>query len=106
MGKDLMTCTRSDSLMSDLFDEFEEYESEAASNDWLRAGACTACGLRPSNEDQHVLECNWYEGKSGASPRSPPGTAEDGAAPAALFAVCDGHGGAAIARSASRLLPK
>eukprot|EP00927_Polykrikos_kofoidii_P019311 TRINITY_DN19015_c0_g1_i1.p1 TRINITY_DN19015_c0_g1~~TRINITY_DN19015_c0_g1_i1.p1 ORF type:complete len:437 (-),score=46.72 TRINITY_DN19015_c0_g1_i1:356-1600(-) len=52
-------------------------ELESAQNDWVCAGACTTRGRRASNEDAHVLRCDWRVG-------SPP---------AALFAVMDGHGG-------------
>jgi len=64
-----------------------EAEVDSASNERLRAGACSARGLRPSNEDQHVMDCDWCSGGA-----------------AGLFAVLDGHGGPAVAILASRLL--
>jgi len=61
-----------------------EFKSACDEHGGLFAGVCTARGRRASNEDAHLLLCNW----SGA-PRQPR---------ASLFAVCDGHGGAAAAQ--------
>lgn len=55
----------------------------------LRAAVCSARGLRPSMEDEHVLQCDWCpELRAG------------------LFAVLDGHGSAAVAILASRMLSR
>lgn len=71
--------------------EEPDLETEGDSGGFLSAGACTTIGPRPSNEDQHVLRCEFC---------SEPGP------PAGLFAVLDGHGGAAISVLASRMLAK
>mmetsp|Transcript_1309 Transcript_1309/g.2274 ORF Transcript_1309/g.2274 Transcript_1309/m.2274 type:complete len:311 (+) Transcript_1309:97-1029(+) len=65
----------------------EEFQVDSSENLWLRAGACSACGLRDSNEDEHLMVCDWYP-------------------TASLFAVFDGHGGPAVSILASRMLAK
>lgn len=70
----------------------EELETEGQTGSWLTAGACTATGRRPSNEDQHVLRCAFSAPSCGPA--------------AGLFAVLDGHGGPAVAVLASRMLVK
>jgi len=65
----------------------EEFQVDSEENQWCRAGACSACGLRDSNEDEHLMLCDWYP-------------------TASLFAVFDGHGGPAVSILASRMLAK
>lgn len=72
-----------------LVELFEVEEAELRKNDWLCAGACTAKGRREANEDQYMLLCDWS-----CVPEWR----------AALFAVCDGHGGPAVAVLACRFL--
>lgn len=67
----------------------EDLETESACNTWVRVGACTACGPRPSNEDQHIMLYTWHTGGA-----------------AGLYAVFDGHGGPAVSILASKLLSK
>uniref|UniRef100_A0A6T0SCZ3 PPM-type phosphatase domain-containing protein n=1 Tax=Alexandrium monilatum TaxID=311494 RepID=A0A6T0SCZ3_9DINO len=75
---------------SDEFADDDVKAPEHRNNAWLHAGACTAKGLRDSNEDQHLLLSDWCP-----IPEWPAG----------LFAVLDGHGGPAVAILASKLLP-
>jgi len=67
----------------------QAFEAETQSGAWLHAGACTARGPRPLNED--LLQCDWS-----SIPEWPAG----------LFAVFDGHGGAAVSVLAARMLAK
>eukprot|EP00933_Yihiella_yeosuensis_P048306 TRINITY_DN4441_c0_g11_i1.p1 TRINITY_DN4441_c0_g11~~TRINITY_DN4441_c0_g11_i1.p1 ORF type:complete len:370 (+),score=71.71 TRINITY_DN4441_c0_g11_i1:54-1163(+) len=73
------------------FPEILDFHVEGASSSWLRAGACSACGMRPKNEDQHLMLCDWcpIDGVAGS-----------------LFAVFDGHGGSAVSIIMSRLLAR
>mmetsp|Transcript_46332 Transcript_46332/g.91831 ORF Transcript_46332/g.91831 Transcript_46332/m.91831 type:complete len:393 (+) Transcript_46332:76-1254(+) len=64
-----------------------ELEAESGGNPWLDAAACTACGPRPSNEDQHLLLHDWNTGGA-----------------VGLYAVFDGHGGPAVPILASKAL--
>lgn len=59
--------------------------TESQGNAWVCAGVCSMQGVRPTNEDAHILMCDWYQTQK----------------PAALFAVLDGHGGAAVANHAA-----
>eukprot|EP00929_Paragymnodinium_shiwhaense_P075709 TRINITY_DN3873_c0_g1_i1.p1 TRINITY_DN3873_c0_g1~~TRINITY_DN3873_c0_g1_i1.p1 ORF type:complete len:353 (+),score=62.06 TRINITY_DN3873_c0_g1_i1:86-1060(+) len=60
----------------------DSLEVEEGTGDWTKAAACSALGPRPLNEDAHLLRCDWEGGDSDA----------------ALFAVCDGHGGSGGAK--------
>jgi protein phosphatase 2C family protein 2/3 len=66
--------------------------TQSSANSWLRAGVCSTYGPRPANEDTHVSLCDWTTLPAGA----------DGVeSPAALFAVCDGHGGSWVSDKVS-----
>lgn len=73
-------------------DALQGAENHAGGNAWVRAGVCSAQGARRSNEDAHVLNCDWRQRDDRGGP------------PAALFAVLDGHGGGQVALHASRCL--
>jgi len=68
--------------------ELTHLTTDSGRSDGLRAAVCTAYGKRVANEDAHTLQCDWAQlplaaGNTGAG---------------ALFAVCDGHGGASASR--------
>jgi len=71
--------------------------TETDQSNWHKASVCSTYGPRPTNEDRHILECNWTTLPGHAGSEAP-------GAPAALFAVCDGHGGASVSSSVSRNL--
>jgi len=66
--------------------ELLHLNTAGGSTSQFAAGMCTAYGPRVSNEDAYICCPDWKPGKGG------------------LFAVCDGHGGAAISQALPSVL--